>query len=180
MKALQSNVNICYSPQPAAPQLLAGLVHENGQPLITHSVRNHSLSVTISFSLQASSYQLGQATWRVGSKVYICMKRFWLKSCRLWALFLYSVYKKRDIGPKSNICLWCCGSGRFIPDPRSWFLPIRDPQNLRSRIPDPKTATKERVLKKFVVISFFVATNFTKLKNILFLKCWRKNFGAIF
>jgi hypothetical protein len=30
-------------------------------------------------------------------------------------------------------------------------------------IPDPKTATKERVEKKFVVIPFYVATNFTKL-----------------
>jgi hypothetical protein len=40
-----------------------------------------------------------------------------------------------------------------------------------SQIPDPKTATKERDEKKFVVIPFFVATNFTKLKIILFLKC---------
>jgi hypothetical protein len=31
-----------------------------------------------------------------------------------------------------------------------------------SRIPDPKTATKESGEKKFVVIPFFVATNFTK------------------
>jgi hypothetical protein len=31
-----------------------------------------------------------------------------------------------------------------------------------SRIPDPKTATKERGEKKFVVITFYVATNFTK------------------
>jgi hypothetical protein len=34
-----------------------------------------------------------------------------------------------------------------------------------------KTATKERGEKKFVVIPFFVATNFTKLKIILFLIC---------
>jgi hypothetical protein len=40
-----------------------------------------------------------------------------------------------------------------------------------SRIPDPKTATKERGEKKLVVIPFFVASNFTKLKIILFLKC---------
>jgi hypothetical protein len=42
-------------------------------------------------------------------------------------------------------------------------------------IPDPdilpKTATKERSEKKFVVIPFNVATNFTKLKIILVLKC---------
>jgi hypothetical protein len=47
----------------------------------------------------------------------------------------------------------------FIPDPD--FYP--------SRIPDPKTATKERREKKFVVIPIFVATNFTKLVIILFL-----------
>jgi hypothetical protein len=52
----------------------------------------------------------------------------------------------------------CCGSGMFIPDPD--FYP--------SRISDPKTATKERGEKKFVV------TNFTKLKTILVLKCWKK------
>jgi hypothetical protein len=41
----------------------------------------------------------------------------------------------------------------FIPDPD--FYP--------SRIPDPKTAANERGEKTFVVIPFFVATNFTKL-----------------
>jgi hypothetical protein len=35
----------------------------------------------------------------------------------------------------------CCGSGIFIPDPGYGFLPIPDPG---SRIPDPKTGTKER------------------------------------
>ncbi len=44
--------------------------------------------------------------------------------------------------------------------PGSWFLPIPDPG---SRIPDPKTATKGRGEKKFVVKPIFVATNFTKL-----------------
>jgi hypothetical protein len=47
----------------------------------------------------------------------------------------------------------------FIPDPD--FCP--------SRIPDPKTATKEKGEKNFVVLHFFVATNITKLKIILFL-----------
>jgi hypothetical protein len=55
----------------------------------------------------------------------------------------------------------CCGSGMFIPDPD--FYP--------SRIPDPKTATKERDEKKFVVITFYVATNFTKLQIISVLNC---------
>ncbi len=58
----------------------------------------------------------------------------------------------------------------FIPDP--FFYP--------SRIPDPKTSTKEMGEKNFVVIPFFVATNFTKLKIILFLKCGRKIFGPVF
>jgi hypothetical protein len=52
----------------------------------------------------------------------------------------------------------CCGSGRIFTHPGS-------------RIPDPKTATKERGEKKFVVITFYVATNFTKLHIILVLMC---------
>jgi hypothetical protein len=43
----------------------------------------------------------------------------------------------------------------FIPDPN---LLIPD---LGSWIPEPKTETKERDEKKFVVIPFNVATNFT-------------------
>jgi hypothetical protein len=39
-----------------------------------------------------------------------------------------------------------------------------------SRIPDPKTATKERGETKFVVIPFYVAINVKKLKIILVLK----------
>jgi hypothetical protein len=46
-----------------------------------------------------------------------------------------------------------------------------DPDFYPSRIQDPKTATKERGEKKLVVIPFFGAINFTKLKIILFLKC---------
>jgi hypothetical protein len=56
----------------------------------------------------------------------------------------------------------CCGSGMFIPDP--------DFSYPESRTPDPKTSTKERGEKTFVV-PFLVTTNFTKLKIILFLKC---------
>jgi hypothetical protein len=48
---------------------------------------------------------------------------------------------------------------------RILIFSIHDPG---SRIPDPKTATLEKG-KKFVVISFFVASNITKLKIILFL-----------
>jgi hypothetical protein len=62
-----------------------------------------------------------------------------------------------------------------IPDPDFYpfWIPdsgsrISDPEY---RIPDPKTATKERGEKKFVVKPFFVATNFTKLRIALFFKC---------
>jgi hypothetical protein len=54
----------------------------------------------------------------------------------------------------------------FIPDPD--FYPSRIPD---LRIPDPKTATKEKSEKKLVVITFYVAPNFTKLQIILVLKC---------
>ncbi len=65
-----------------------------------------------------------------------------------------------------------CGSGMFITDPGSWFLAIPDPGS--------KTATKERGEKKLVVITFYVATNFTKLQIISVLNSWRKKFGPIF
>jgi hypothetical protein len=54
----------------------------------------------------------------------------------------------------------------FIPDPGSL---IPDPDFYPSRISDPKTATKERGEKKFVVKTFYVATNLTKLQIILVL-----------
>jgi hypothetical protein len=68
----------------------------------------------------------------------------------------------------------------FIPDPD--FYPSRIP-DLRSRISDPgsripdlgsrikKQQQKRGMKKKFVVIPFYVAINFTKLKIILVLKC---------
>jgi hypothetical protein len=59
------------------------------------------------------------------------------------------------------------------------FYPSRIP-DLGSWIPAPKTATKERGEKKFFVIPFYVATNFTNLNIILVLKCWRKKFLANF
>ncbi len=46
------------------------------------------------------------------------------------------------------------------------FIP--DPDFCSSQIPDLKTATKERV-KKIYCPTFFVTTNITKLKIILFL-----------
>jgi hypothetical protein len=49
----------------------------------------------------------------------------------------------------------CCGTGIY---PGSRILIFT---HSRSRIPDLKTATKERGEKRFVVKPFFVATNFT-------------------
>jgi hypothetical protein len=40
-----------------------------------------------------------------------------------------------------------------------------------SRIPDPKNSNKREGSNKFFVMPFYVATNFTKLKMILVLKC---------
>jgi hypothetical protein len=56
----------------------------------------------------------------------------------------------------------CCGSGMFIPDPDFYPSRIPDPG---SRIPDPKTATKERCEKKLYVKPFYVATKFDKIVN---------------
>jgi hypothetical protein len=75
----------------------------------------------------------------------------------------------------------------FIPDPgclsripNTDFYPSRIP-NPGSRIQDPKTATKERDEKNLWSYLFiYIATNFTKLKIILVLKCWRKKLGPIF
>jgi hypothetical protein len=43
-----------------------------------------------------------------------------------------------------------------------------------------KTATKERGEKKLVVKPFFVATNFTELKIILFFNAEEKRFEPVF
>jgi hypothetical protein len=70
-------------------------------------------------------------------------------------------------------CLFACRAYALcssVADPGCLFR-IPDPDFYPSRIPDPKTAIKERGEKKFVVIPFFVAINFTKLKIILFLEC---------
>jgi hypothetical protein len=57
-----------------------------------------------------------------------------------------------------------------VADPGCLSL-IPDPDFYPSRIPDPKTATKDRCGKNLFVKPFFVATNFTKLSIILFLIC---------
>jgi hypothetical protein len=64
-----------------------------------------------------------------------------------------------------------------IPDPD--FYPSWIP-DLGSRIPDPKTATKERGEKKLIVIPFYVATNFTKLGNYFSFEVLKKKIWANF
>jgi hypothetical protein len=51
----------------------------------------------------------------------------------------------------------------FIPDPDFYPSRISDPRS--------KNSNKREGRKKFVVIPFYVATNFTKLYIILVLKC---------
>jgi hypothetical protein len=57
----------------------------------------------------------------------------------------------------------------FIPDPD--FFPFR--------IPDPKTATKERGKKKFCH-SFLCSHKFHKIENFFSFEVLRKKFGTIF
>ncbi len=74
---------------------------------------------------------------------------------------------------RQGSCAWiglqCCGSGMFIPDPGSWFLPIPDPGS--------KNRNKREGWKKIDVIPFYVATNFTKLFIILVWSAKEKNLG---
>jgi hypothetical protein len=58
----------------------------------------------------------------------------------------------------------CCGFGMFIPDPD--FYPSRI-SDLRSRI---QKQQQKRGVKKLVVITFYVATNFTKLQIINYFR----------
>ncbi len=66
----------------------------------------------------------------------------------------------------------CCGSGMFIPDPGSWFLPIPDPGS--------KTATKERGEKKLDVKPFYLATKFNKIVNYFSFEVLKKKIWANF
>jgi hypothetical protein len=67
----------------------------------------------------------------------------------------------------------CCGSGLFIPDPD--FLPIPDPG---SRIPAPKTATKERGENN--LLYRFCSPKFHKIENYFIFEMLKKKFGPIF
>ncbi len=70
----------------------------------------------------------------------------------------------------------CCGSGKSIPDPGSWFLSIPDPASLISD-PGSKNSNIWDGWKKFVVLPFFADTNITKFKVFYFWTCVEKNLG---
>jgi hypothetical protein len=61
-----------------------------------------------------------------------------------------------------------------IPDPDFYPSRILDPG---SRLQKPQ---EKRGVKKICCHIFFVVINFTRLKNILFLKWQRKKFGPVF
>ncbi len=62
----------------------------------------------------------------------------------------------------------------FIPDP--YFYPFRIPYP-RSRIPDPKTATKERG-ETNLLSHLFCSHRFHKIENYLFFKFWAMGLGS--
>jgi hypothetical protein len=93
-----------------------------------------------------------------------------------------AVLRIRDVYPGFRILIFTHPGSR-ISDPGSRILDLgsRIP-DLGSRIPDLGSRVsgpgsqiqkqqQKRGVKKIVVLSFFVATNFTKLKIILFWKC---------
>ena len=61
--------------------------------------------------------------------------------------------------------------------PGSWFLPIPDPG---SRIPDPKTVTKERGEKKICYHTFFCSHKFYKLEYYVIFEMLKKKIWANF
>jgi hypothetical protein len=63
-----------------------------------------------------------------------------------------------------------------VADPGCLYR-IPDPDFYPSRIPDPKTATKERGEKKFDVKPFYVATKFNKIVNYFSFEVQRKKLG---
>ncbi len=62
-------------------------------------------------------------------------------------------------------------SSTNLAKPRNRLISVADPGCL-SRIPDPKQQQKRGVKIFFLLYTFFVVLNFTKLYIILFLKCW--------
>ncbi len=98
---------------------------------------------------------------------------------------LVDFYKKKYDASVEVPTKQCGGSGLFIPDPGSDFYPSRIPDlgsripDLGSRISDPKTATKERGGKKFVVIPVYCSHKFHKIANYFILLMLKKKIWPI-
>ncbi len=138
IRALQSNLNLCYSPGLQLPTFnwrsagqLAGPVHENGQPLTTQSVQHHSLSGTISFRLLACYSLLPARPGYMSCWVEsLCMKCFWVGGGEnMWSMYrrkvalirwLNNVWKlTRDLYMGLHCWIWMCWT------PLSQFVPKR-------------------------------------------------------
>ncbi len=85
---------------------------------------------------------------------------------------LGSVKRRSNYGCEANTIFQCCGSGMFMSNTVSWFLPFLDPG---SRIPG---STKKRRKRPNCFSTFFVAIYFTKLKIINFVEHVKKNIGV--
>ena len=74
--------------------------------------------------------------------------------------------------------------GQKAPNPGSRILIFTHPgsliPDLGFRIPDPKTATKERGEKKLDVKPFYVATKFNKIVNYFSFEVLKKKIWPIF
>ncbi len=66
----------------------------------------------------------------------------------------------------------CCGSGLFIPDPGSWFLPIPDPGS--------KNSNKREGWTKICCHTFLCSHKFHKIVNNLIFEMLKKKMWANF
>jgi hypothetical protein len=73
-----------------------------------------------------------------------------------------------------SLYIQCCGSGMFIPDPGSWFLPIPDPG---SRI---QKQQQKRGVKKNYCHTFLCSHKFHKIENYFSFEVLKKKILANF
>ena len=72
----------------------------------------------------------------------------------------------RTFNPKNVTCQHCGGSGMFIPDPGSWFLPILDPGS--------GSATLLVEINLFIFVVNFIAIDFSGWMTNRFVKSTRR------
>ncbi len=79
---------------------------------------------------------------------------------------------------KMSSILQCCGSGMFIPDPGSWFLPIPDPG---SWISDTGSKNRnKREGRKKICYTFLCSHKFYKIENYFSFEMLKKKIWANF